>query len=91
MMQDDAPSGRPRVQVSMSSDLLSLVRHVSAVTGESDSQVVLRGLTLALPDMVRGADEFRARAVALRQEDLKARQEEEKRRAALASRPVGKR
>lgn len=81
-MTEDVTSERSRVQVSMSSDLLALVRHVSAVTGESDSQVVLRGLTLALPDMVRGADEFRSRV-----QSLKLEQDKLKQRSAL---PAGK-
>lgn len=98
MKPEDTTTERPRVQVSMSMDMLSLVRHVSSVTGETDSQVVLRAIVLSLPEMVRGADEFRARLVTIKAEQEKAQQEAERRRLAqerqrvdLAGKQGGKR
>lgn len=53
---DESLSSRPRVQVSVSPDLLVLVRRIGAVTGESDPQVVLRGLLQSLPAMLADVD-----------------------------------
>lgn len=58
---DETLSARPRIQVSVSADLLVLVRRIGAVTGESDPQVVLRGLLQSLPAMLGDADGLRAR------------------------------
>lgn len=57
---DESSSLRPRIQVSVSADLLVLVRRIGAVTGESDPQVVLRGLLDALPAMLRASDDLRS-------------------------------
>jgi hypothetical protein len=58
---DETLSSRPRIQVSVSADLLALVRRIGAVTGESDPQVVLRGLLQSLPAMLGDVDGLRAR------------------------------
>lgn len=58
---EDPSASRPRVQVPVSADLLLLVRRIGAVTGESDPQVVLRGLLQSLPAMLGDVDGLRAR------------------------------
>lgn len=85
-MTEDTASTRSRVQVTMSPDLLLLVQHVGGVTGESDSQVVLRALMQSLPDMIRGADEFNVRFLAVEREREQRRLKLEKQREELAKR-----
>jgi hypothetical protein len=58
---DETLSARPRIQVSVSADLLVLVRRIGSVTGESDPQVVLRGLLQSLPAMLGDVEGLRAR------------------------------
>jgi hypothetical protein len=84
-MTEEAAVTRSRVQVTMSPDLLLLVQHVGGITGESDSQVVLRGLMQALPDMIRGADEFNGRFLAVEREREQKRIKLDKQRADFAA------
>jgi hypothetical protein len=84
-MTEEAAVTRSRVQVTMSPDLLLLVQHVGGITGESDSQVVLRGLMQALPEMIRGADEFNGRFLAVEREREQKRIKLDKQRADFAA------
>lgn len=58
---------RTRITVDLSPAVLSLLDHVSHVTGVTRTQVVGQVLVDALPGLVARADEIQKRAIALHQ------------------------
>lgn len=58
---------RTRITVDLSPAVLSLLDHVSGVTGVTRTQLVGQVLVDALPGLVARADEIQKRAIALNQ------------------------